>query len=112
MRACIDYDGTIRNWRTGELEEGVKEALTRLREAGYYISILSCRTSKEYADYSGQQIQKKNIETFLIDNEIPFDEILDYDKPIANVYIDDAGIEYNGNNWEEIADRLAGEKSE
>jgi len=55
-------------------------------------------------------MQKKFIEAYLKDHDIPFDEILEYDKPIADVYIDDAGIEYNGSNWKEIADRLVGEE--
>jgi hypothetical protein len=106
MRAVVDFDGTIRSWKTGEAEEGVKESLTRLKEAGWTISILSCRTSLEFTGEEEQKRQKTRIETFLLDRDIPFDEVLEYDKPIADVYIDDAGIEYDGGNWKEIVDRL------
>ncbi|KKL03610.1 hypothetical protein LCGC14_2624410 [marine sediment metagenome] len=110
MRAVLDFDNTVRNWETGEPEPGVREAIERLRKKGYYISILSCRTGKEWVGKRNEKMmQKKFIEDFMKEYEIPFDEVLDYDKPIADVYIDDAGIEYK-NNWEEIADRLAGDE--
>jgi len=113
MRCVIDFDGTIRSWTSNEPEKGVKESLTRLKNGGYKISILSCRTSIEFINKEADRIeQTEMIKNYLIKHEIPFDEVLDYDKPIADVYIDDAGIEYSGSNWREIADRLVGEKNE
>jgi hypothetical protein len=110
MRCAIDFDGTLRQWGSGEPEPNAKESIIRMKKAGYRISILSCRTSCEFTDdQEEKQHQKKFIEDYLKKYDIPFDEVLEYDKPIADFYIDDSGIEYK-NNWKEITDRIVNEQ--
>ncbi len=105
--AIIDFDGTLCKFefpKVGPPEPGIKKAIERLKEKGYIIKIHSCRTAK----YWGNDIERGThihlILEFLADNDIPYDElILDMDKPIADVYIDDRAIRYEG-NWEAIID--------
>ena len=66
MRLAIDFDNTIRGWKTAQPEKGVKEALEKLKKEGYYISIYSCRTSKEFSkNLKEKEIQRNFIKDFL-----------------------------------------------
>jgi hypothetical protein len=89
------------------LKKGVREAFKELKERGAHISISSCRTSIElFYNKVDRDNQKKLIESFLIENKIPFDEVLDYtNKPIANYYIDDRAIKFE-NNWDEMINKI------
>ena len=105
--AVIDFDGTLCKFafpKVGAVEPNVKKALELLRAKGYTIKIHSCRTS--VTPYPGDSTTRKShinlILDFLKKYEIPFDEILLMDKPIADVYIDDRAVRYEG-NWMEIA---------
>ena len=45
---CIDFDGTITDSAYPEMgtpKKGTKEALQKIKDLGYEIHILSCRTS-------------------------------------------------------------------
>ncbi|HDY86677.1 MAG TPA: hypothetical protein ENH82_01005 [bacterium] len=107
--AIIDFDGTLCKFefpKVGPPEPGVKRAIERLKEKGYTIKIHSCRTAEYWGDANERRIHIELILKFLADNDIPYDElIVDMDKPIADVYIDDRAIRYNG-NWENIVDKL------
>jgi hypothetical protein len=100
--ACIDLDGTIAHYDTwhgeevfGEPVEGAKTSLEKLREREWKIIIYTTRSNLAL------------IENYLHKNSIPFDYI-NYNpdqpenamggKPFADVYIDDRGIQFNG-NW-------------
>ena len=100
----IDFDGTLCKFafpEVGAPEPGVRKALETLRNMGYHIKIHSCRT----ATYWKSQNRETHIllmVNFLEENKIPYDEIiLDVDKPIAEFYIDDRAIPYNG-SWLEV----------
>lgn len=99
---CIDLDGTIVHYKEWEGEtifgdpvEGVQNALGELKSEGWSIIIYTTRGNKELiADY-------------LRKNSIPFDYINENPdqpknafsgKPYAEAYIDDRGIQFNG-NW-------------
>ena len=110
MRILVDFDGTIvedKYPEIGELKPGVKEAFTELRNKGVYISVLSCRTSVElFPNKIDRDNQMRLMENFLVENEIPFNEVINYsDKPIATYYIDDRAIEFK-DNWNEIVKRI------
>jgi histidinol phosphatase-like enzyme len=110
MRLAIDLDGTICDDEYpffGCVKPGAREALTKLKAAGHYITIYSCRTGEELKSSKYDRAdQVKKMEEFLTDNHIPFDEIYEgVGKPVADRYIDDRGIEYK-DNWEEITERL------
>jgi hypothetical protein len=108
--AIIDFDGTLCRFefpRVGPPEPNVKKALVAIKEMGYVIKVHSCRT----ATYWSGQNRKHHIvaiKRFMLQNELPFDEIIideNMDKPIADVYIDDRAINYDG-NWLNIVEQL------
>ena len=109
----IDFDGTLCKFafpKVGAIEPHVKEALELLKSKGYTIKIHSCRTATYWNPGSNLErgIHIHAILEFLKRNEIPYDELIInpiMDKPIADVYIDDRAIRYEG-NWMEIALRL------
>lgn len=107
----IDFDGTLCKFafpEVGPIEPDAQAALQILRDKGYKIKIHSCRTATYWGSISERNTHISLISHFLINNKIPYDEILlspTMDKPIAETYIDDRGIKYN-NNWMEIAESL------
>ena len=107
--ALIDFDGTICDFaypEMGDPKEGVKEALQKIRDMGYEIQILSCRTNRELHKYPiDRQQQVREMERYLDEHEIPYDQVLNEYKPLAHVYIDDRGIGFR-NNWDEVIKEL------
>lgn len=107
----IDFDGTLCKFafpKVGAVEPDVKEALELLKAKGYTIKIHSCRTATYWDSIIERGTHLHLMIRFLKENEIPFDEIIidpTMDKPIADVYIDDRGVKYDG-NWMEIARAL------
>ncbi len=102
---CIDFDGTICEWaypNMGEPTKGVKEALEKMKEMDYEIHILSCRTNIEVHKYPiDRQEQVREMERYLHKHKIPFDRVLNENKPVADWYIDDRAIGFRG-NWEDV----------
>ena len=112
MRICVDFDGTIYDWGNGTLIDGAKEGLKKLKGNGIEINIFSCRTSHEFRSYPIDRKQEIIfMESFLNENDVPFDRILDVDKPVADLYLDDRGIGVN-NNWEEVVDNIINKKQD
>jgi hypothetical protein len=112
----VDLDGTICEHRFpafGEPIAGAREALQRLKRAGYWIIIHTFRTSSYYrktGTYDPEVNSPEAVSAYLEHHRIPFDEIWMHDKPVAVAYIDDRGIRLVGDrrrsNWQEIADTL------
>lgn len=101
----VDFDGVLCRHddfpNVGPIENYVVEALFSLKQLGYTIKIWTCRT----ASYWGRDREKhiKLVKDFLDEENIPYDElILDLDKPLASVYIDDRAIRYKGNWWKVV----------
>lgn len=107
-----DFDGTICEFaypQMGKPKEGVREALRAIKDMGYEIHILSCRTDSDLHKYPiDRQEQVRLMKEYLEAHEIPYDEVLDQDKPIAAWYIDDRGIGFR-NNWEEVVEEIRNE---
>lgn len=107
-----DFDDTICEWAypdMGEPKEGVKDALQKIKDMGYEIHILSCRTSHEIKKYPiDRQEQVRAMERYLDEHEIPYDEVLNKDKPLAHWYIDDRAIGFR-NNWEDVVKEIENE---
>lgn len=107
--AIIDFDGTLCKFAfpdVGPIEPNVREALETLKAAGYTIKIHSCRTAAYWGQENERRIHINLIQDFMEKYNLPYDDfILNADKPIADVYIDDRAIRYE-NNWLEIAKRL------
>jgi hypothetical protein len=112
----VDLDGTICEHRYpdfGEPLAGAKEALQRLKAAGFRIIIHTVRTASCYAaseQYQSQVNSPEAVQTYLQQHDIPFDEIWMHDKPEAMLYIDDRSVRVMGNrrksNWTKIVDAL------
>ena len=112
----VDLDGTICEHRYpafGEPIAGAKEALQRLKTAGFWIVIHTVRTSSSWQaaeTYAPEVNSPEAVSAFLQRHQIPYDEIWMHDKPFAVAYIDDRGLRLTGNssvsNWHEIADAL------
>jgi hypothetical protein len=98
----IDFDGTIVDFEypaMGEIKKGAKEAIQKLKDHGYYIRIFSCRTSEEVFKWPiDRQTQKRKMEQYLDEKEIPYDEVLNINKPIG-IFIDDNAVGFR-NDWD------------
>jgi len=112
----VDLDGTICEHRYpafGEPIVGAKEALQRLKAAGFWIVIHTVRTSSAFQAaglYEPEVNSPEAVSAFLQRHEIPYDEIWMHDKPLAIAYIDDRNMRLVGNraesNWHEIVAAL------
>ena len=112
----VDLDGTICEHRYpafGEPIAGAKEALLRLKAAGFWIVIHTVRTSSAWQAaeaYAPEVNSPEAVSAFLQHHEIPYDEIWMHDKPLAIAYIDDRSVRLVGNraesNWHAVADAL------
>ena len=108
-RIGIDLDNTIIHWANfpefGEPIDGIKEALEKIKNMGFYISIFSCRASKEvFKNLIDRLEQVRKIEDYMEEHNLIYDEIL-IDKPLFNYYIGDEAIGFRG-NWEKTINEL------
>jgi histidinol phosphatase-like enzyme len=101
MIVAVDFDNTlIEHDEDGNAYavEGAAEAMKALKQAGCHLAIHTCRigiameagTVKQELDY---------ITALLRQFGIPFDEIYLQPKPVANFYIDDRAIAFEG-DWD------------
>ena len=87
------------------LDESNK-ALEKIKDMGFYISIFSCRTSKEVFKHLIDRVeQARKIEEYMEEHNLIFDEILIRDKPVASYYIGDEAIGFRG-NWVDTINEL------
>lgn len=95
-RIVFDFDGVIHQYKTPFIDsgiipdppvEGIKELIDQLRNNGFTITICSTRAS----DINGSMAILKFLEKY----NISYDEITTI-KPIAECYIDDRAIQFNG----------------
>jgi hypothetical protein len=109
QHALIDFDGTIVDFaypEIGALKDGVKESLQKIKQMGLQIHIFSSRMSIYVTERpEDREKQVRIIEDFLDENEIPYDKVLNVDKPPAYVYIDDKAIGYR-DNWNDVIKEL------
>lgn len=93
MVLAIDFDGTLVH-KDAPLP-GAKDILWQFHDLGYYILIHSCNNSGW-------------IRRVLNDNDMYYDEVWEEKgKPIADWYIDDRAVPFEG-NWEAILRKLHG----
>lgn len=107
----VDFDGTLCKFAfpdIGPIEPDVQLALSILRTKGYKIKIHSCRTATYWNNEKERKVHISLMRQFLSENKIPYDEIIlsrSMDKPVADVYIDDRAIKYDG-NWLQIVEAI------
>ena len=104
-----DFDGTLCDHMypdIGPLKPNVKESLQEIKDLGFDIHICSCRTNLEVSVTIFDRLEQlEKMKKFLDNNEIPYDKILNNDKPVAFAYIDDRGIGFR-DNWKETIKEL------
>ena len=92
----FDFDGVIHSYTSGwqgitvandPPTEGLKDAITRIRDDGYNVVVVSARC----AESDGLE----TVVNYLASNEIVVDAVLAH-KPPAIVYIDDRAICFDG----------------
>jgi histidinol phosphatase-like enzyme len=94
----FDFDGTITiedihppSAPTAPNKDVVAK-MKELKDRGFKIIISSCRWSTELNSEKVAEKNKKEIEKYLQDNNIPFDELWAPNKPKGYVYVDDHGV--------------------
>ena len=106
MRICIDMDGTIcESRKEGQSYLDVKplpgaiEKLQTLKEEGHYLIIYTARHMKTCNNNLGMITAKQApvIDEWFKNYGIHYDELW-FGKPLADVYIDDKGIQFR--NWD------------
>lgn len=116
---AIDFDLTICQSdypKCGPPVPGAKEALQRFKELGFLILIYSCRTCSWHCDaFKVDKTQPvmdrehvKAMRDWMIENEMPFDEVDDGSKgkPFGTIICDKA---YRfENNWAELTALITG----
>ena len=110
----IDFDGTIAEWgeypNPGPPIPGVRDVLIELQEMGFTLLIASSRTCDEISKHPiDKKVEKDRMEEYLIEHDIPFDEVLKSDKPVAMFYIDDRALEFKG-DWKEVLKKVKEEE--
>lgn len=106
---CIDLDGTISHYvewvdekTFGGIVPNADSALRELKSKGYTIIIYTTRGNKEL------------VAEFLSKNNIPFDYINENPnqprnaiggKPLADVYVDDRGLQFSG-DWKNTLEKI------
>ena len=99
-RVAIDFDGVIvthDGWighgQFGTVIPGVREFCVEVQKRGYEIVIFTSRLCEQFTPKSTLSFRKNEIEIFLNDQSIPFDEVwLGIGKPAAVAYVDDRGV--------------------
>lgn len=92
---ALDYDGTlvenVSPETNGKIIKGADTFTQQLRKEGWDITIFTCRPNT----------MRKELEENLRKQNVVFDYISFYGKPIASLYIDDKGFRFE-NNWEDV----------
>lgn len=108
----IDFDATLFPW--GELMNwdakpihGAVKAMQAFTDAGFDVRIFTSRVSPRWLEHSGNKLEEQldYIVTKLKEYNIPFTEIIGEKVP-AMAYVDDKAIEFTGDNWAQIQERV------
>lgn len=110
---CIDFDGVLHDYSQGYLGEdvfykpvkGASEGTKRLKGLGWKIIVFTCRSdTPKLRDWLNQN----NIAYDYINNGP--DGIETDTKPVADVYLDDHGLKFNG-DWNTSVEEIENFKS-
>lgn len=106
---CIDLDGTILKYdgwinesTFGEVLPNAIKVLTELKANGYIVIVYTTRSNK---DLIAQYLNSKDVPYDYI-NENPNQPLNAIGgKPIADIYVDDRGLQFQG-NWDETLTQI------
>ena len=112
MKIAIDFDGVIheysKGWNGGEIYDppvvGAKEALEALKAKGHTLYLFTTRTNTMFRK-KDEPDQKVMIEEWMKRNEIPFDKIWTFGKPMADLFIDDRALSFKG-DWKDTLEQV------
>lgn len=100
MKICIDFDDTICDnekvlpgYRMGRPFPGAKDVITKLKDEGHSIVILSAKAS----NFSGIKAIKDWMKYF----DIPYDDVTNIKPQKIDIIIDDKAIPFRG-NWSSV----------
>ena len=113
MKIAVDFDGVLhgysKGWSDGTIYDppvpGAAEAMQKLKELGHTLYIFTTRTNPIFKDKEASNAQKKAVEQWLKDYQIPFDKVWTFGKPMADIFIDDRAIGFRG-NWNQTLDEV------
>lgn len=109
---CVDFDATLFPW--GELFNpnakplpGAADAVRAFADAGFDVVIFTSRMSRQWLQYAGENrdAHYSYISGLMKKHGIPFNRIIGEKIP-AVAYIDDKAIEFTGDNWDAIKQRV------
>ncbi len=109
---AVDFDHTlIAENAFGEVTPmpGAREAMEKLRADGHRIIIHTCRIGIA-ADRGFLRQEVRFIEDVLDDFQIPYDEIWLGPKMVADYYVDDRAVSFEG-DWNNVLDSIASRRS-
>lgn len=112
--AAVDFDGVVHmygnGWNKGIIYDkvvpGAKEGIKTLMDLGYHILIYTTRTNPQFRK-KGEPEQYDQLVEYLAKHEIPYDKIyVGSGKPMAHVFLDDRGVNFNG-DWVKAVDDIS-----
>jgi predicted HAD superfamily phosphohydrolase YqeG len=109
----LDFDGTIMPhvWpKFAPPFSGVKDAIARMRQAGYKVMVHTCRTASYWEMMGNHQIPRmdeaiEQVRNYLKEYGIVVDGIWTADKPVATYYVDDRAIQFKG-DWNDVCQQM------
>ena len=90
---AFDFDGTIVDHEYpnyGKIKPETIELMQELKREGYMIMIYSCRNNRSLYKTTKEYLEGTNsLKIFLRENNILFNEIWPYEKPVVSMIFDD-----------------------
>jgi len=114
MKIAIDFDGVLhgysKGWTDGTIYDapvpGAAEAMKKLKEQGHTLYIFSTRTNPIFKKKEESADQKKAMEEWLKEHDMPYDKVWTFGKPMADIFIDDRAIGFRG-QWDATLEEVA-----
>jgi hypothetical protein len=109
MIISVDFDNTLVGYdHNGERFpiKGATEAMKTLKAHGCYIIIHTCRIGIAMEN-GNLRDELKFVQSVLKEYQMPFDEIHLHPKPVADFYIDDRAIRFEG-DWSAPLKKIIG----
>lgn len=100
--ALGDFEST---YKFGPVREGIRQVLHDLRSAGAKICIWSVRTNGQLQSENTSELSRR-LQDWLVDNQIPHDEIAVGGKPLAGAYVGPECIEFSEQRFKRDPDEL------